>query len=60
MSNTHQAAINNAPPIGVTIPITLKLILEILIVDNKYIDPEKNITPIMVNAAIVFLVLTVN
>ena len=53
-----QASINSNPPIGVTNPIILKLKLVKLSVARRYIEPENNVTPEIVSAKIVFLVLS--
>ena len=43
--SSAQARINIVPPIGVIIPIGLKLILVNDMVESKYIEPEKKTTP---------------
>ena len=54
-----QAIIKKAPPTGVIAPISLISIPEIVLVDNKKIDPEKRKTPEITNKKTFFLTLFV-
>ena len=54
-----QATIKKAPPTGVIAPISLISIPEIVLVDNKKIDPEKRKTPEITNKKTFFLLASI-